>query len=257
MLAKCPSCNQYSFRGYKGVYCKEKPYYKIFQCTNSICKKSYIIEKKMGSRKPAEELTRRRDIDYYLKERVGCPLCIKFKENIKYRGSVRNPLDTTSSDYEYKYVVYIGGSHNKLNQFYCNNHSTSPFRQKFQFVQNIYELKMMSLGKYIKEGSSQYFYNKVNEVYKKGKGKYPFKEDPKNIFLTLYYLGIPQTALAKIFHTSQPTISRLIKDKNLEEPKETLYIEKNHTSLFYTQIKISEKTLLDMKIRWKIITLNP
>lgn len=252
MFTKCPSCNQYNSLGYKGVYCKEKPYYKIFQCTNPTCKKYYTREKKIGSRESAEKLTTKRDINYYLKRRVKCPLCAKFKKNIKYRNSVRNPLDTTDSDYEYKYVVYIAESHKaELNKFYCNNHPKSPFRQKYQFVKNIYELKIMSLGKYIKESSSQYFYNKVNEVYKKGKGEYSLKDDPKNIFSTLYNLGMTQTVLAEIFHTSQPTIYRLIQSKNFGEAPHTLYIEKKHPSLFYTQIKISKQTLSDMKIRWK------
>ncbi len=258
MFTKCPSCNKYNSFGYKGVYCLEKPYYKVFQCNNSTCNKYYTIEIRMGSRQSAVKLTTKRDIDYFLEKRVACPLCTKFKKKIKYRGSLRKPLDTTDLDYEYKYVMYMGElQKTEQNKFYCNNHRKSPFRQKYQFVKNIHERQIMSLGKYIKESSSQSFYNKVKEVYKEGKGKYSFTEDPKNILSKLYTLGIPQTLLARIFHTSQPTIYRLIKRKKFNEAIHTLYIEKKHSSLFYTQIKISKQALSEIKTRWKKSLLNP
>ena len=257
MVSKCPWCNTFNSSSYLGVFCVKTPYYKIFQCDNSECKKFYSKKIMTGSKQPEVKLTTRRDIDYYLKGRVACPLCTKFKKKIKYRGFLRKPLNTTDLDYEYKYVVYMGKRHKtEQNKFYCNNHRKYSFRQKYQFVKDIYEKKIMSLGNYIKESSSEYFYNKVREVYKEGKGKYSFKEDPKNILSILYSLGIPQTLLARIFHTSQPTISRLVKEKAFSDPIQNIYIEKNNPSLFYTQIKISKIDLEKAKERWKIFILN-
>lgn len=252
VISKCPSCNKYNFSSYQGVFCLEEPYYKIFQCENSTCKKYYTVEIIKGEKGRAEALNTKRDIDYFLSKRTACPLCIKFKKNMNCKDSLRK-LINTEFDFEYKYVIYMGKlHHSEQNKFYCNNHTKSLFRQKYQFVKNINERITMGLGRYIKESSSQYFYNQVREIYKEeNEKKYPFKEDPENILSKLYALGIPQPSLARIFHTSQPTISRLIKKNMFNEPKHTLYIEKNHTSLFYTQVKTSKKALIEVKRSWK------
>jgi len=256
MVSKCPWCRKVDSSNYQGVVCNEKTSCKIFQCQNSECKKYYIMEiMKKGDAKE-EKPYRKRDINSFFNKRTACPLCIKFKRNISYKGSLRNVL-RTDHDFEYKYVVYIGEDKKyQKNKFYCGNHSKFLFRQKYQFVTNISERYTMGLGKFITESTSQYYYYKVRVIYKEEEGKYPFKVDPKNILSSLYSLGIPETLLARIFHTSQSTIHRVIKKKKFSKPKHTIYIEKNNTALFYTKIKISEKDLAELKKRKKNI-LNP
>jgi len=257
MVSKCPWCSKMNSSNYQGVVCDKKPYYKVFQCQKSECRKYYTIEIMIEGVAKEEKLHTKREIDSFFNKRTACPLCTKYKRNISYKGSSRELLKT-DHDFEYKHVVYWKKL-DKLekNHFYCNNHAKFPFRQKYQFVTNISEKNIMGLGRFITESTSQYFYNKVREIYKEGEGKYPFKEDPKNILSFLYSLGIPQTLLARIFHTSQPTIYRLIEKKKFSEPKRTIYIEKNHSALFYTKIKISKRALAVLKHRWRKNILNP
>ncbi len=80
MYSKCPWCSISTSSNYLGVYCREKPFYKIFQCIQAKCRKYYTIEIRTGSQEVEKKLVRKEDIDYYLKGRVICPLCAVHKK---------------------------------------------------------------------------------------------------------------------------------------------------------------------------------
>jgi len=246
---------------YLGVSCKNPIYLKIFECEK--CTTYYTQEKKTGHKNPKPKELIKREAALLLKERISCPKCQKFKKNKNIR---RPPIDSTSVDYEYESVVFVGFLTQKngivINRFYCRNHAKIFEKQRYQFRKRDQKEKRMKLKTFIEESTSQYFYTKVRKLYKNRDLKQAHKlEEHKKTFEILYDIGLPQTILATIFHTSQPTIYRYIKENRftreydlyIEEKSKAVFRTKAQTAVFLTKVKANDEKIMMNKIYWKRI----
>ena len=86
-------------------------------------------------------------------------------------------------------------------------------------------------------------------------------EEYKKTSKILYDIGLPQTILAMIFHTSQPTIYRYIKENRftreydlyIEEKSKAVFRTKAQTAVFLTKVKANDEKIMMNKIYWKRI----
>ena len=250
MFSMCPKCKKWKKQKYLGIFCKYPKYLKIHKCEN--CKVYYTEEKKVGDEDIKTQVLVKRQADSILKNRKACIKCQEFKKDKTIK---RPPIDSKTYDYEYTGVVFKDFSIQKngkiIIRFYCNNHAKQPYRQRYQFFRKEQEEKTIKLWKLIEESTSNNFYKNIRKTYKDKDIKHVHKL-PKhnNDFKILYRIGLPQTALAKIFHTSQPSISRYIKEEKLTRENE-LYIEEIHNSIFLTKAKVNDGEIEANKKFWK------
>jgi len=250
MYSRCPKCNNYQKQEYLGVSCNQPEYLKIFKCCD--CEVFYTQKKIKGESNIKPQLLKKREINSMLKSRTPCVKCQTFKSGKKVE---RPPLDIKTHDYEYIYVVYMGKFHlmhgEVMNKFYCRNHKKSHVKQRYQFSKKEQKQEIIKLNKYIEESTSNYFYKELRKLYKDTDIKHAHKlEKYEKSFKISYDIGLPQTILAKIFHTSQSTINRHIKEKGFTRNRE-LYIESRHKATFPSRVKVDDKMINMNKEYWK------
>ncbi len=255
MFSTCPKCKKWENQKYLGVSCSQPKYLKIFKCEN--CAIHYTKEKKARDKNTKPQLLTKRETDSILKMRTACIKCQKFNKDKTIK---RPPIDSESTDYEYIYVVFMGSHTQKngkvMNKFYCRNHKKHPKRQRYQFSRKDKEEKIVSLRAFIEESTSKYFYKELRKLYKDTDIKHVHKLPKyKKEFRVLYGIGLPQTILAEIFHTSQPTIHRYIKENGFTREHE-LYIEETRKAVFLTKARVNNDEIETNKIFWKDINTS-
>lgn len=254
MFSMCPKCKKWENQKYLGITCNYPKYLKIHKCEN--CNMYYMEEKKGGNKDIKTQTLVKREADSILKNRTACIKCQKFKKDKTIK---RPPMDSKTDDYEYTGVVFKDFSIQKngkiINRFYCNNHAKQTYKQRYkqryQFSKKEKREKIVKLWELIEKSTSNYFYKNIRKIYKDTDTKHAHKHPKYNKdFKILYGIGLPQTALAKIFHTSQSSISRYIKEKKLNRENE-FYIEEIRDSIFLTKARVNDEEIEAGKKFWK------